>query len=1018
MITFLSIGLTFILFYPNFFSETDLYWHLDNGTMKVTISKISGEITAITLKGKNLVSNPCMVNTSIDTKQKNGEIIKQHVNNRLPYYCQIYIKKDYFDKSVAQKFMIDSLTLYWEISIVSKIVEDREMCIDFSLPLIKTMQCMFTPTEGMPLSLKNSKIKKVIYRRNTTIPITTFYNDIYDYGLSVIAPLEVPKPGLSFSTDEEKLVVSFNHLRLTNNRKTKAALYIAPHEGGWRPGLNFLLNKYPEYFYPKIENTKIDEGWYTQASPRDNQSIVKKVVSKGVTWSEFHYYFPFYGLYIPKMQNWSLVANSDDIGLSEWEAGAGVKKNSQQKVKDIINLWHKYGIQVYLYFQIFEAWHQYAEKYFADDIARKKDNNPIPSWKFTNLMNPDPSSKWGKHIINQAKKLIKKYPEIDGIFYDRMDYWNYDFAHNDGITMINNKPAYMLGFAQEKINEKLFDFFHKHKKGIWGNGPTSVEVCKNLDGIMAETHISSLYKIQYLGLVRPIIFLAYDRKPEDTENKLKNALLCGAFPSITYGENKCQNLDAKYRPLFDLMLNRQWVLSKKPLEIPEEFKSNIFQTPEGDYVAVIVSTEKSQLVPHPFEYSIPVKIQIPDVDEIDYVYLLSGDWEGINYLNYKKVKGVITLNLPYHLSLSLIYLTKKSKSDLLRLSSPILLKGKNEVLRFLNKIPNASKSFLRIETPWFSETREISSDTIEFATNVPMNIAGEVEIKVLCKDKTYRFSSWVLEPISIAPLEDIFIHDKKGEYVPFCCVNNTVQKIIVDLKSKLTVGAGKIDTPTRIMLKPFENKKIELFVNATKEGLAELIGKYDKGKFIRSFKIKTGLAFGKDDLFHDDFQHGMKKWTIDRGEWKISKGIAQGGGSAHFAIIQNYNWQDYLLEVTTRCRGSDNPAVDWLKSYIFFRVRNNKNFYRFGIHGDADLIDLYKCVSGNWIKLNSSSFEPKKDKWYSLRIKVDGPKIIGYVDGEKVIEANDNTFSSGGVGIGVLEDAIRCDYKDVIVKRL
>jgi hypothetical protein len=61
-------------------------------------------------------------------------------------------------------------------------------------------------------------------------------------------------------------------------------------------------------------------------------------------------------------------------------------------------------------------------------------------------------------------------------------------------------------------------------------------------------------------------------------------------------------------------------------------------------------------------------------------------------------------------------------------------------------------------------------------------------------------------------------------------------------------------------------------------------------------------------------------------------------------------------------------------------------------------------------------FIPEKNKWYALKIQVKGTKIAGYINGEKVIEVRDNTFPFGGIGIGVLEDAMRCEYKDVVVK--
>ncbi len=552
--------MSFLFFYIlisslGFLTETKNEWHLHNKLIKIHISKSYGTFSIINIKNKRLLSNRCSVVINDTSNFDESKIVTTRFKEKHSW-TEVYLTKQYSDKLVEYTYTLDSSNFYLGIEIINKSSIDEEVDIDFIMPLVKSMQYIFYPAQGAPILLEKLTVKTISYRKNVVIPIITLYNSQRDYGLSIVVPLEIPKPDLSFFIDKDILIISFRHLRLKKGDKAKVAIYLIPHEGDWRPGLNFLLNKYPEYFYPKVENTKIGEGWYSQGRPYDNELEIKKVSERGVKWIEFHYYFPFLGLYVPKLENWGLISNSDEISLFDWKNGAGKSKNSYKNMKTLINLWHKYGVQVYLYFQGFEAWHQYADKYFYNDIARDRNSNPLPSWKFTNLMNPDPAGAWGKYIINQANDLVKKYPEVDGVFYDRMDYWKYDFAHDDGITMIDDKPTYMLGFALEKINGKIFDIFHKNKKGIWGNGPTSIEVCKNLDGIMAETSLSMLQKIQYLGLVRPIIFLAYDRKPEDTENKLKNALLCGAFPSITYGGEECQKLDEKYRSLFDLIKNR------------------------------------------------------------------------------------------------------------------------------------------------------------------------------------------------------------------------------------------------------------------------------------------------------------------------------------------------------------------------------------------------------------------------------------------------------------------------------
>ena len=1002
----------------NFLSETTADWYLNNETIKVTLSKSTCNITEIILKGKNLISSPCSLAVSNGKQDNAGIIIEQYSDDSSPHDKKIYIRKEYSDKWIEQKFEINSTSVYWEANCEIKSAQDQEVRIDFIIPLAKSIDYLFTPNKNTPTILNNITAKRIIYRKDIFIPIITLYDTTYDIGISIIAPFEIAKPNLTFSIEQEKLIVSYRHLRFSKKKKAKVALLLVPHEGDWRPGLAFLLNKYPEYFYPAVENTRISEGWYYLSFPFKKENKIIELHDRNVKWIELHEYFPFYGLYVPESPEWDIIIDSDEVSMSSWEKGAGMK-NSYKTMKNLINLWQKYGIGVYQYFQSFEAWHQYAEKYFADDIAQNGEGHPLPSWKFTNLMNPDPQNQWGKYIIGQAKEILEKYPGIDGIFYDRMDYKDYDFAHSDGLTMVDNKPAYMLGFAQERITEILFDFFHKNKKGIWGNGPTSIEVCKNLDGIMAEKSLRSLYKIQYLGLARPIIYLPYDSLPHDTEEKLKNALVCGAFPSTTYGGKECRILEEKYKPLFELIRSKKWVLTAKSLEIIPEHQSNIFRTPEGNYVIIVVNLNKSQLTPHPYEYNIPITINVPDAYSIQHGYILSGDWQGINSLAFRKTGSTISVVLPYHLSSSVLYLTKTSKHDVLRLSSPVFIKGTTEKIIFsINDVSEKSPSILEITTPWDRQRKEIASNIVEFQTFVPYDVNGEIDIKLRYKGKDYVFSNWALDKISLVPVEEIFVHLKEGEHIQFYCVNNLDKEVTFNLSGSFITGKGRIETPKKITLKPLEHKILSIFIKSEISGTVKLTTHIGQQKIFKSCNVETGLAFGDNDLFHDDFRHGMKNWTLEKGKWIVSNRTAQGSGQSHWAIVDNAEWSDYTFEVATRCKGSSNPIIDWLKSYIFFRVQDENNFYRFGIHGDAGVIDLYACVKGKWTRLSTAPFKPKEDKWYTLRIQVKGTKILGYIDGTKVVEVNDKTFFAGGIGIGVLEDAMKCEYKDIIVKEL
>ena len=219
-----------------------------------------------------------------------------------------------------------------------------------------------------------------------------------------------------------------------------------------------MLKTWPDYFRPGTLGGIETPGWYRLGGPHEGTTELKAFQDAGAKWFQIHSHFPFYGLYMPETDNWNVVVGVADQGkanLAAWERGEtqGGFPNSYDQMRDAIRLRQDNGLQAFLYFQSFELWNQYSEKYFPSDIARGRSGGGHAAWYHCSLMNPDPAFAWGQFIAAQIEKVPQEYPTLDGIFYDRDDYRDYDYAHDDGVTMDVDVPAYMLGFAQQQINE-------------------------------------------------------------------------------------------------------------------------------------------------------------------------------------------------------------------------------------------------------------------------------------------------------------------------------------------------------------------------------------------------------------------------------------------------------------------------------------------------------------------------------------------------------------------------------------
>ena len=650
-----------------------------------------------------------------------------------------------------------------------------------------------------------------------------------------------------------------------------------------------------------------------------------------------------------------------------------------------------------------------------------------------------------------------------GIFYDRDDYCDFDYAHYDGVTMIGPDSVYMLGFAQEKINDSILNKVHCHNdstKGVWTNQPTSVEVCKKMDGIMSEDLHQAPFQ-QYFGITRPLILLPYDITEQQAEEKLKTALYTGHFPSVTtYPESSLLHsglMDNRYKPLFSLYKGKKWVLYPHALQLPEGIKGNIFQAPDSDYLVAMIEPERysSKIYLNPeineitrdvFRYDRQVKVQVPDNNSIKYCYLLSGDYQGVNQdsIHRNLAQADIEITPPTHRVSSLIQLSKDPRYEVTRISSPVLTRGDSEelVVRIQNIRRGKSANYdFQLITPFTDQKNanftldslKIIEETLGF--KIPKDEPlGEDTIKVYINDETpIVLTTWVVDLVTFQLPEKLFVHFVAGDTIPFLLVNNTGRKLNVTLKGEFVEDSGQIRFPILssqdVALDSLETKELLVFIKPDEEVdtvkiFAIISAENDTVCVIRPVERSMDTL---GTLFHDDFSsRNMSKWDTVYGRWDASDRVAkdtEGGSHLALKIDSSHVWCDYQFQVNTKLKGSSESKVDWLRSFIYFRVQDTSHYYCFGFSGwsAADEINLFKRETTNWSLLAKYPLYPfkiKKDVWYNLRVDVKDDSIKCFLDGNQVFCVRDSgtRLTNGGVGIGVLHESMRNYYDDVIVR--
>jgi len=488
------------------------------------------------------------------------------------------------------------------------------------------------------------------------IPAITLYKKKEDVGLTIAKPFGFKTSQLFFhflDYHSTGVYLETDYLGLRKGRPARTHFMIHPHEGDWRPGLGWLYRKYPEYFRPPNKNVRRCEGGYVMGDPNIPEKKIKETVDYDPKWSELHGHFIYYGQYAPK-------------DVTEWPAGHPSVRPGQpmvgiKKTNDTIALFQKYGIKSLPYFQCAgDGYLPYVMKKFPDSIARYPGNEPVPVWVECCLMNSDPQTKFGREMLDMIDRFAAMYPNMDGVFVDQLCYDALDTAHDDGVTMYRNKPAYKLWHCYEKPLKKLADIMHSQNKVLYSNGPVNVEVQKEIDGHMAEGLGWIAQALKYLCIGKPLLFLVNARDARDIESMFLNCLVAGASYSICFPK-KTKEIDRIYRtyiPLVRPLYGRKWLLEPDPIEVPEGMEGNIFKGEKGDYVVTLVSRRKSILDKNCLSKNVKLQLKFKDARKIRKGYFLGTHFGGERKVRLQKERGKLTLTIPEHYSATTVILEK------------------------------------------------------------------------------------------------------------------------------------------------------------------------------------------------------------------------------------------------------------------------------------------------------------------------------------------------------------------------
>ena len=609
---------------------------------------------------------------------------------------------------VTETFTISTTQFRWDVRIRKTSGDDRTVRVINFLPLPLGGYQGWAPISDAPFQIKPWLPFSIDYgqstsgaigegRWRTTVPLMVFYSKQNHRALAIASPLEIPAVRIRFLSntgadadfhwnsrqypmpERPYFQVSNEYLGIRDKRDLQIGLLISAQPADWRPALGWFYAQYKEYFDPDPHFDPWDGvygGGYQFLDPSlTSQQIASAYADefkRGERWEELHGHFVHYGSMIPDASVKSWVNKSDSFPFTM----------TREAIANHCRVARKAGIGTFLYYNVTEAEYWYAKEKFPSSIAKSELGQPIGAWRSQVypseracwLMNSDPTTDFGKYMIQQAHDLVDAYPDAAGFFWDVYGRsYMFDFAHDDGITMVNNKPAYYAEFMYQRLmNDYVGPLLHNRGMTITINKPVTVSSTRGVDGILVmedaphEENPAWITAQSYLGIHRHLVM--EDDNALHDEMMYLHCLRYGVFNSLSTdqddngkplpAETIAQNrkLEEQYLPFIEMFRGKQWILYPEALELPENTYGNIFRLKDGTVMITMVSAWRYLRHADGFDSNLKVIARLPDAAAIGKVEVYSVDRGEKSIVEPQRQGDQFTITVPKHAKATVILL--------------------------------------------------------------------------------------------------------------------------------------------------------------------------------------------------------------------------------------------------------------------------------------------------------------------------------------------------------------------------
>ncbi len=476
-----------------------------------------------------------------------------------------------------------------------------------------------------------------IYGQAFCIPLATVIDAPRGAGMSLaLSPEDILQDMTLETTTAGGVKFSRLFRRLSGQSPADFSMDLVAHEPGWRGGLRWMTERYPEYFDPPMKSAEELAGTGAYSSYEGELDAAKlKRMGFTVNWKA-SFDFPYQGMFIPPVpegQAWTRESPFMDVPPMFIGTDASVKQlagysrrmraqgfyvlnyfNAAEFGKNILypappfrrspsapDFWKDPNDYLYAHLSDALVFHSEKEPPFQQaEVGNAVNPGPVhDGWRDVILDWGEPC--WQNHLLEQTKKLIEKIPDSSGLCIDRLDYLRlYNFRRDDGLTWYDG-PARSLIVSWKDFVEKQAAILHAAGQVLFVNNHVKrLDILRPVDGLFDEHTAfgSSKNLTALLGMFKPTIgwVREEDKLKPDPDTFMQRFLYLGIFPMAPYPQNdhsllpgkKEEQLYMDYGLLLKALRGRKWVLLPEAIRVERgRAKANLFKVPEG-YVAPVV----------------------------------------------------------------------------------------------------------------------------------------------------------------------------------------------------------------------------------------------------------------------------------------------------------------------------------------------------------------------------------------------------------------------------------------------